>query len=152
MAATVCMRGTTVNAADEHQLTDDSALAAGQNVETTVIYSAGNTILIRIPKTISIGEDKTATYFVTVSGDIASSKKITCVPVADDGATTQTFVLKDDDAHKNDVTATITNGDMSWNYSDVSASTSRTANISADGLSAGNWTGTIKFLVKMEDA
>jgi hypothetical protein len=113
--------------------------------------TVGSTFTANIPKNITLaGSGKSAVYTVTVTGDIASDEEITVVPEG-------SFTLSQ--KGKEDVTAAVTQDCTRWTYdadekqvltADTgikSASTDGT--VTAGDLSAGNWTGTLTFLVKI---
>ena len=112
-----------------------------------VYYELGSTYTVSIPKKITLENDKTAVYTVTVSGDIASNKVVRVVPDT-------TFIMEDISSStnaKSDVTATITQSYKEWTWSEVEKNAQKLGKVSAPGLSAGKWTGTFNFNISFEN-
>lgn len=111
-----------------------------KSAATEVKYSQTSTFSVTVPKTITLGADKTSSYTVDVNGDIASNENVTVTPDA-------TVTMKDVNSIKADVTGTITQDKTSWIYSEMD--TDATGSISATGLTAGTWNGTFNFAIAL---
>lgn len=119
--------------------------------ETTVTYLLSSSYSVVIPKNIVLdAATKASDYTVKVSGDISSDKKITVTPDA-------TFAMKDQataGTKKADVTAAVTQAKKDWTSAEVCKpeGTTTSGNISAAGLTSGNWKGTFQFNIALGDA
>ncbi len=95
---------------------------------------------VTIPKTVVLsGESKDATYFVKVEGDIAGYEQISVIP-------DESFNLytKKKDPQK----AFVSQDKTIWHVSDFDIDANGT--ISADGITAGKWTGNFNFNINFE--
>lgn len=129
---------------EEKTVTDKVAEEA---CEVTYELESDGLYTVKIPKKITLGEDKSAEYTVTVSGDISSANKVTVVP--DD-----TFLMKDVSkgaTKKGDVEATVTLDKQAWTWDEVVNSSVGKGTISAEDLSAGSWAGTFNFAINLVD-
>ena len=115
-------------------------VTTNKSAATEVKYSQTSTFSVTVPKTITLGADKTSSYTVDVSGDIASNENVTVTPDA-------TVTMKDVNSIKADVTGAITQDKTSWIYSEMD--TDATGSISATGLTAGTWNGTFNFAIAL---
>ena len=110
----------------------------------TVTATIGSAFTVTIPKTIAINAGtKTATYTISVSGDIAGDETLAVTPAA-------SFVMQQNG--KADVTATVTQVKKSWSYSDITSTPSTTGTISATGLSGGAWEGSLNFTISLSSS
>lgn len=123
-----------VMAADTQNVTSASTVSAN------VTYSQDSTFTVTIPKSITIdGTSKQASYEVKIAGDIAGNDRVTVTTSADVSMT---------DSHgKAAVTATNDLTSVFLAYEAGTTSVTRTGNITASGLSAGVWTGTMTFTI-----
>lgn len=136
--ADVCMKQT-VSSEDENKA-----------AECEVYAEIGSTFTVTIPKKITLsGTDKTGSYTVSCTGDIAGDEYVSVVP---DGS----FAMKQ--GGKDDVTATVTQATQSFrgdNYTKSLAdgeafmATGATGSISAKDLTAGAWKGTFNFAIAL---
>lgn len=132
--------------------------------DTEVIYQQPSVFYVTIPKTIILdGITKSANYNVNVKGDIASDEFIVVRPSDKDEADNEinlqsyaeiTFWLKDQgkaDIKKADVLSTVIQNDTNWNFTEVNLEngTSKSGTVSADGISAGYWTGVFHFSISL---
>ena len=115
-------------------------VTTNKSAATEVKYSQTSTFSVTVQKTITLGADKTSSYTVDVSGDIASNENVTVTPDA-------TVTMKDVNSIKADVTGAITQDKTSWIYSEMD--TDATGSISATGLTAGTWNGTFNFAIAL---
>lgn len=137
---------------------DETQNPTGTTGECTVVYELGTTsnpgssaqdgcYMVTIPKKITLGTDKTATYTIAVSGDIASNKKVTVTPDA-------SFSMKDvtvATGGKEDVIANVAQEDTVWVWSEVADATEKEGTVSAEDLTAGSWEGTFNFAIVLDD-
>lgn len=126
----------------------------GTRYETIeVTYSQASNYLVSIPKTISLGADKSSYYSIRVEGDIAANRQVCVVPV-DEIAETEIFDFYMADqiagSTKEDVVAEINQNKFYWDHEEAAAGYEETNNlIVADGLSAGRWKGTFQMEISM---
>lgn len=134
----------------------ESANSSGTQ-SSTVLYTKSSNYTVTIPKTITLGSDKTGSYTVNVKGDIASDKQINVTVPA---KVTMVDKLTTGAGKKADVDATITHNKTVWSYTElavvqdvegVSTNVGTTSNnsIEALGLTAGQWEGTLTFTIGM---
>jgi len=137
---------------------DETQNPTGTVGECAVVYELGTAsnpgssatdgnYMVTIPKKITLGTDKTATYTISVAGDIASNKQVTVIPE-------QSFLMKDvsvASGGKEDVTAKVTQEEVAWNWSEVADAAEKEGSISAEGLTAGSWEGTFNFSITLAD-
>ena len=130
-------------------LTESYSEAGNQNCEVTVNVGSGFTVTI--PKKITLsGADGTSPYNVTVEGDIGALETIKVVP-------DENFNLQS--SGKTDVTSTVTQSKTSFDYEDASkkddsntrVGTTTQGSVTAQGLSAGNWSGKFNFNISLEE-
>ena len=109
--------------------------------ESKVKYSLASTFTVSIPKTITLDTDhKTSTYTVKVKGDIYGNQKVTVIPTA-------TFSLNDANG-KRAVDATVKQDKKEFSVSEIAGDgISTTGTITANGLSAGEWSGALNFTI-----
>lgn len=119
-------------------------VVAAETKSCKVTYSQTSTYSVTIPENVSLGTDKTGTYNVTVSGEIASNKKVVVAP-----ETSFTMTNKDNTSEK--VTANVTQV-TDWSASEVATKTKKTGTIEAQDLTAGNWEGSLTFTIDLQNA
>lgn len=114
---------------------------------------------VSIPKTVTLsGTTKKASYTICISGTIPENMAVSVQPVdADTGSTAITeFYMQEQssaDNAKAPVTATVTQERSVWTRPEVAAGVTATENtISAEGLSAGDWSGTFSFAISLCEA
>ena len=108
-------------------------------VELTVtsVYS------VRIPKKITLdGNTKEGSYTVSVCGDIPAGDSVSVIP-------TSTFEMEQ--VGKDNVTATVTQNKTVWSANEVTADeyATTTGTISAEDLTAGEWSGVLVFNISL---
>ena len=110
----------------------------------TVIYEQDSAFTVTIPKTITLGQNKSATYDVKVKGDISGNETVTVTPDA-------TLQLTDSNG-KAAVTGTITQDITEFAADQVNLpdGSSTTGNIVANELTSGDWSGNFEFAVGIE--
>lgn len=117
--------------------------ANGQIVEEVKVTAVvAPEFTITIPKEIVMdGSTKEADYTVNVVGDIAGDQTITVTPDA-------SFELNEDGG-KDPVTCTVTQADTGFNSDEIAADGGKTVdgNLSAQDLTAGNWSGKYNFTI-----
>ncbi len=137
---------------------DETQNPTGTTGECTVVYELGTTsnpglsttdgcYMVTIPKKITLGTDKTATYTVSVAGDIASDKQVTVIPQ-------ESFLMKDitvATGGKQEVTANIEQEKTEWIWSEVANAEEENGMVAAEDLTAGSWAGTFNFTIALED-
>ena len=95
--------------------------------------------IVTIPKTITIDPaTKTATYEVSVTGDIGGTDVVNVTPES-------SFLMSSDD--RADVTATVTQDKTQWTNNDFD--TNGNGSISALDLLPGEWTGSLNFEISL---
>ena len=120
----------------EYQNTEDENFTNSANVFALL----ASEYKITIPKVVVLsGASKAASYYVKVAGDIAGYEKITVTP--DDN-----FKLYA--SGKDSQEATINQDKTIWTVHDFD--TDANGQISADGITAGKWTGTFNFNINFE--
>lgn len=117
-------------------------------------YKQSSSYTVTIPKTITLGTNKQASYSVKVSGDIGTNQRVYVAPV--DGITDTEnidFYMEDQtaDSKKADVVATVAQNKTHWNSEDVSNAYEETNNsVSAPDLTAGTWEGIFRVEIRLE--
>ena len=123
-----------------------------QEVTTTgtqgaiVTYQQDSAFTVTIPKTITLGQNKSATYDVKVKGDISGNETVTVTPDA-------TLQLTDSNG-KAAVTGTITQDITEFAADQVNLPDggSTTGNIVANDLTSGDWIGSFEFAINIVDS
>ena len=123
-------------ATDETQTTTEAGTR-----QTTVTYTQDSSFTVTIPKTITLDTSKEATYDVKVQGDIKGNEVITVTPDS-------TITLNDADG-KGAVTGNIEQTKTKFNSTEVNQTdgASATGTITANDLTAGDWSGSISFTI-----
>ncbi len=120
----------------EYQNTEDEDYT---NV-TNVFAEIGSEYKVTIPKVIVLsGVTKSADYYVKVEGDIAGYETVNVVP--DESVNLYT-------SNKQPQIGVITQDKTSWQVSDFSVNAN--GKVSADGLTAGKWSGVFNFYINMD--
>ncbi len=109
----------------------------------TITYEQDSAFTVTIPKTITLGQNKSATYGVRVKGDISGNETVTVTPDA-------TLQLTDSNG-KAAVTGTITQDITEFAADQVNLPDggSTTGNIVANGLTSGDWSGNFEFVIEV---
>ena len=136
----LAMVATTVTPQIFATVDETQKVTTNESAATEVKYSQTSTFSVTVPKTITLGADKTSSYTVDVNGDIASNETVTVTPDA-------TVTMEDINDIKADVTGTITQDKTSWIYSEMDDNA--TGSVSAQGLTAGTWNGTFNFAIAL---
>ena len=107
----------------------------------TITYQQDSAFTVTIPKTITLGQNKSATYGVKVKGDISGNETVTVTPDA-------TMQLTDSNG-KAAVTGTITQDVTEFAATEVNLpdGNSTTGNIEANELTSGDWSGNFEFAI-----
>ena len=110
----------------------------------TITYEQDSAFTVTIPKTITLDQNKSATYDVKVKGDIAGNETVTVTPDA-------TLQLTDSNG-KAAVTGTITQDVTEFAADQVNLPDggSTTGNIVANDLTSGDWSGNFEFAIEVE--
>lgn len=125
--------------------TQDITDISGTPVNVPVTANISNNYTVTIPTNIDFGNSKQAEYTVSAKGDVSAS---TIINIAPEGEFQMSYLLKN-------VTATVTQDKKKWICSDVtgnSEGTSVNGTISAPDLTAGNWSGNLKFNITITNA
>ena len=136
------LAGSLLLAGNVTALADTQDVSGNRDATVNVTANINDTYSVRIPKSIEIGDSKTADYEVVVSGEISSSKVLTVVPDSE-------FVLTRDGNESDNVTATITQDKTEWASNEFD--TVGSGVIDASSLSSGSWSGSFDFHIGMED-
>ena len=112
---------------------------------TTITYEQDSAFTVTIPKTIILGQNKSATYDVKVKGDISGNETVTVTPDA-------TLQLTDSNG-KAAVTGTITQDITEFAADQVNLPDggNTTGNIVANGLTSGDWSGNFEFAINIDN-
>ena len=110
--------------------------------ESEVKYKQESNFTVTIPKKIALGSDKTAEYAVTVSGSVGANEKVSVTP-------NSTFTMNETSNRKTAVTGTATQEDTVWDYTQIEASEAKNGNVTASGLTAGDWSGSLTFNINL---
>lgn len=132
---------------------------SGTTRDTEVLYTQASSYSVVIPKTIVLDAvSKDSDYTVKVYGDISSDKKVTVAP-QDELADIEgvNFYMKDQaaaGAKKADVQADVTQDVVDWTSAEVCEAdgTTKTGNVAAPAITAGNWKGTFNFKISLANA
>lgn len=117
-----------------------------------VTYQQSSSYTVTIPKTITLGTNKQATYSVKVAGSIDANQRVYVAPV--DGITDSEnldFYMNDLSGKKENVVATVTQNKTYWSSENVANAYEETNNsVSAPDLTAGTWEGTFQVEIRLE--
>lgn len=155
MAGLMFVGGTVpVLASDNHEVGYEEA-STGTTRDTVVTYSEDASFIVSIPKNVELASDtKSASYDIEVAGSILGGTQVVVTPVdavADvDGVN---FYMSDTaPIAKDDVVATVVQPETVWSDTDVTyEGTTKSGDISAPGLTAGSWEGTLVFDISLSD-
>lgn len=110
--------------------------------EVRVTVDRASRFEITIPKEIVLnGNDGSASYNVSVTGEIAGDQVISVVPDA-------SFTLNEDGGKQTSVT--VTQNDTDFTYVQLDANTPYSGSLSAPEISAGNWSGSFYFNIEFK--
>ena len=113
------------------------------------VYDAS--VLVTIPKLITLSEEKTAGYDVSVKGHMEYALGVSVEP-HDDYPDTEGVNFAMSAEGENDVLATVVQPDTVWSQLEVTEEgTAKLGSVSAPGLSRGDWNGTLKFDINMSE-
>lgn len=110
--------------------------------ESEVKYKQESNFTVTIPKKIALSSGKTAEYAVTVSGSVGANEKVSVTP-------DNTFTMNEANNRKTAVTGTATQEDTVWNYEQIETSEVKNGNVTASGLTAGDWSGSLTFNINL---
>lgn len=107
-----------------------------------VTANQGSTFSVTIPKSVDLGSTGTASYEVRINGDISGDEVVRVVPDA-------SFQMTQ--AGKTPVTAVISQTETEAGAMELLNSKTKliTGQISAAGLTAGEWSGTFNFNINL---
>lgn len=133
-------------------VTNESYTTDTSNAACTVDAEVASEFSVTIPKTITLnGDTKSADYTVSVSGDIAGDEYILVKPEA-------SFAMKQ--SGKDDVTATVTqnknalrdaNSTIVLGENETKIGSNVQGTVSAQGLTAGRWSGAFNFEIALKN-
>lgn len=131
----------------------------GATRDTEVTYHEDASFTVTIPKSITLGSAKDATYDVKVTGSITGDKKVVVAPHDDVDATEGiNFLMQDQNTglKKADVPATVTQAVTDWSATEMdtagAAGVTKNGSILASGLTAGTWKGDMTFDISLANA
>lgn len=144
MAACLMLQPAAVSADEPENVSEAETITAiasgGQS--STVRYHRESTFIVTVPKTIMLDSDtKSASYTVSVQGDIMGDTKLIVKP--DDAVTLR------DAKGKSDVTGTVTQDRTEFVWRDIIDMVTAAGTVKAAGLSAGDWTGSLMFSISL---
>lgn len=108
-------------------------------LQSTVIAQIASSWVVTVPDSIVLDANKSATYSISISGDVANDTSISVIPES-------SFTLTDGES---DVTANVTQEKQQWIGSEIeSTGSSTTGTIAVNNtMTAGTWSGSLNFLV-----
>lgn len=111
--------------------------------ETRVTVDRASYFTITIPKEIVLnGNDGTATYEVSATGELAGDQILKVVPIADE-IVSRTFKLNEDGGKQ--INVTVTQNDTEFDYQNLIDNKVCSGSLLAPDISAGNWSGKFDF-------
>ncbi|MCI5500583.1 MAG: leucine-rich repeat domain-containing protein, partial [Lachnospiraceae bacterium] len=148
----ISVLGTAAPAFAEDVTIPGNATEAIESQAVEVSYSLGSTFTVSIPKTIVLTGNGSTSYHVNVTGDIYADQTITVTPGDE--------VTLTDENGKGTVTASVAQDYTAFKY-DLENATIKAVNkateettsgpvegtITAEGLTAGKWKGTLNFKI-----
>jgi hypothetical protein len=156
--AAVLIMPITAMADDTSWAVNQTDVGTGTTRSTTVTYSQASTFTVTIPKSISLGTNKTATYNIKVTGDISSDQQVNVAP-QDDKADKDGVNFKMSDTattadKKDDVWVTVIQSIKAWSSSEISEAgetgVTKTGTIDgSDVLTSGSWSGNLTFNISL---
>lgn len=111
--------------------------------QSEVIYEQESNFTVTIPKKIALSSDKSAEYSVTVSGSVGAGESVSVVPDSE-------FIMNETGGRKTAVKGVATQDDTVWDYEQIEAGDAKTGNVSASGLTAGDWSGSLRFNINLK--
>ena len=143
LAALITMTPTipTMAAENPDNTTQEATTTGTQGA--TITYEQDSAFTVTIPKTITLGQNKSATYGVKVKGDISGNETVTVTPDA-------TMQLTDSNG-KAAVTGTITQDITEFAADQVNLPDGggTTGSIVANDLTSGDWSGNFEFAINI---
>lgn len=139
---------------DELYTTTDSPWSTQQGATVTYEQTEIDAeVTVIIPKSITIGSDRTADYDIIVKGYAEECVEVRVEPHDDiDDVEGNNFILSPTNILKSDVVATVTQEDTVWSAADITEmGTSKSGSISAADLTRGHWSGVLTFDINMID-
>lgn len=136
-------------------------VGTGTTRSTTVTYSQASTFTVTIPKSISLGTGKTATYNIKVTGDISSDQQVNVAPQDDkadkDGVNFKMSDTATTSDKKDDVWVNVIQSVITWSSTDINAAgdtgVTKTGTIDgSDVLTSGSWSGNLTFNISLSSA
>ena len=118
-------------------------LGGGVSQESEVIYEQESDFTVTIPKKITLGSDKSAEYAVTVRGSVCAGESVSVIPDSE-------FTMNETGSRKSSVKGVATQDDTVWNYEQIEAGDAKSGNVTALGLTAGEWSGSLKFNINLD--
>ncbi len=125
--------------------------------KSMVIYNTADeqSFTVIIPKKILLDRNKTASYDITVKGDVAQGSNVKVEPVDEvpdrEGINFVMASAKSGETSPVDVVQDI----VYWDYDDITAfgnrGTAKSGSIDGNGLTLGIWNGELTFLINFED-
>lgn len=131
---------------------DNTMLEGDISQDIEILYGQDSAYMVTVPKKIILGMDRKATYAIKVSGDIRSDQYVRVAPVDEIPETDIVdFYMKDQNGKKEDVVATVIQNKICWNFDDAANAYEEANNlVSAPGLTAGTWKGTLQLDIILE--
>jgi hypothetical protein len=109
-----------------------------------------STFSVTIPKEIVLdGDKKTATYSVDVKGDIQSGETA-IVSVTPSTSFSLSNIVASGYPTKEAISAQVSQNVTSWTYNDIIKGATISGKITANDISAGDWSGSLNFNVKFD--
>lgn len=139
----VCMLLSTLLAGSGVTVIDGSAIGGGVSQESEVIYEQESDFTVTIPKKIILGSDKSAEYAVMVRGSVGAGESVSVIPESE-------FTMNETGSRKSSVKGVATQDDTVWNYEQIEAGDAKNGNVTASGLTAGEWSGSLRFNINLE--
>lgn len=128
-----------------------NTISEAGSLSSDVTYTQDSSFTVSIPKKIILDSNKSAAYHVNVTGDIYGDQTITVTP--------DTEITLTDKNGKGTVTATVAQDDNVFECADIKAVSESgemvgktvEGSITAEGLTAGEWEGTLNYNVALEN-
>lgn len=112
------------------------------SVSVPVTYEQESTFTVTIPKSITLDSSKTANFTYAVKGDLAGNEKVSI-------ANSELQTIQMTDSHGKGAQDVLISLDTTEFTADLVNGDNATGNGKVDGskLSAGDWSGTIRFVI-----
>lgn len=118
---------------------ETQSISSNSKAEVDVVANLTSNYSVIVPKNLEISAtSKTVAYQAQVNGDISGTEMVTVEPES-------TFLLSS--MGKSDVTATVTQDKTKFLVGDMNTTTNGI--VTAQGLTAGNWSGKFSFNIKL---